>query len=74
MIPWHATSEVAKTFAEGAERYGETAWHSQSVTFLLNHAISHLSDYLKGDRSEEHLNHAACNLLMAMEIDSGRHR
>lgn len=33
---------------------------------MLNHALSHIYNFLGGDRSEEHLAHAAWNLLGAI--------
>jgi hypothetical protein len=60
--------EVARVFAEGEKKYGRDAWRQQSVSFLLCHAVSHIGLWFRGDRSEPHLSHAACNLLMAMEV------
>jgi len=52
--------------AEGAEKYGERNWEKgMPVKFLLNHALAHIYEFLAGDRSEDHLGHAAANLLMA---------
>jgi hypothetical protein len=52
--------------AHGAEKYGEGNWlRGMPVKFLLNHALGHIFQYLDGDRSEDHLGHAAANLMMA---------
>ena len=62
--------EVARTCAEGAEKYGDWNWEKgMPVHDLLNHAISHLYTYLAGDRSEPHLGHAAWNVLAAIHSD-----
>ena len=58
---------VARTCAEGAEKYGEFNWEKgQPVPDILNHAIKHIYEFLSGDRSEDHLGHAAWNLMAAI--------
>lgn len=58
---------LARTYAEGAEKFGQFNWENgMPVTDLLNHAIAHLYKFLGGDRSEEHLAHAAWNILGAI--------
>ena len=58
---------VARTCHEGAEKYGPHNWElGQPVSDILNHAIKHIYQYLAGDRSEDHLGHAAWNLLAAI--------
>lgn len=58
---------LARTYAEGAEKFGEFNWENgMPVTDLLNHAIAHLFKFLSGDRSEDHLGHAAWNILGAV--------
>lgn len=58
---------LAQTYAEGARKFGAFNWENgMPVTDLLNHAIAHIFKYLRGDRSEDHLAHAAWNLLGAI--------
>lgn len=58
---------VAATYAEGAEKFGAGNWENgMPVVDLLNHAIAHVYKFLSGDRSEDHLAHAAWNLLGAI--------
>lgn len=58
---------LAKTYAEGAAKRGAANWENgMPVTDLLNHAIGHIYDFLGGDRSEDHLGHAAWNVLGAI--------
>jgi hypothetical protein len=58
---------LAQTYAEGAEKFGYFNWEQgMPVADLLNHAITHIYNFLGGDRSEEHLAHAAWNLLGAI--------
>jgi hypothetical protein len=58
---------LAQTYAEGAEKFGPCNWENgMPVTDLLNHAIAHVYKFLGGDRTEDHLGHAAWNLLGAI--------
>lgn len=58
---------LAKTYAEGAEKFGAHNWENgMPVADLLNHAIAHIYNFLGGDRSEDHLAHAAWNVLGAI--------
>lgn len=58
--------KVAEAMAHGAAKYGEGNWTlGMPVKFLLNHALAHIYNWLDGDRTEDHLGHAAANLLMA---------
>ena len=61
---------VAETCHEGAEKYSDFNWEKgMPVNDILNHAIAHLYQYLSGDRSEDHLAHAAWNCLAAMHSE-----
>jgi hypothetical protein len=54
----------------GAVTYGENNWQKgMPLSHCLNHALAHLYKYLEGDRTEDHLAHAACNLLMACHFE-----
>jgi len=58
---------VAEAYAEGAAKFGACNWENgMPVTDLLNHAIAHVYKFLAGDRAEDHLAHAAWNLLGAI--------
>lgn len=58
---------LARTYAEGAAKFGAFNWENgMPVNDLLNHAIAHVYKFLSGDRSEDHLAHAAWNLLGAI--------
>lgn len=61
---------VAETCAEGAAKYGDYNWErGMPISEMLNHGIAHIYNYLAGDRSEDHLAHAAWNLLGAMHSE-----
>lgn len=62
---------VAETCAEGARKYDDFNWEKgMPISDLLNHAIIHIYKYLAGDRSEDHLAHAAWNLLAAIHSEA----
>lgn len=61
---------LAETYAEGSQKYGDHNWQKGIPTSdLMNHAIRHIYIWLGGDRSEDHLAHAAWNLFAAMHFD-----
>ncbi len=58
---------LAKTYAEGAQKFGEFNWENgMPAVDLINHAIRHLFRFLAGDREEDDLGHAAWNILGAI--------
>jgi len=58
---------LAQTYAEGMRKFGYCNWENgMPVTDLLNHAIAHIYKFLGGNRDEDHLAHAAWNLLGAI--------
>ncbi len=65
-MPAVGVRRAAEAMALGASKYGENNWTlGMPVKFLLNHALAHIYTWLDGDRTEDHLGHAAANLLMA---------
>ena len=65
---------VAKVWAVGAQRYGVQNWElGFPMWTLFNHLLGHLWDYLGGDRSEDHLAHMACNVVMLVTEDEMRY-
>lgn len=55
---------LAETCAEGARKYGDRNWlKGIPASEMLNHAIRHIYLYLEGDATEDHLAHAAWNIL-----------
>lgn len=62
---------VARTYAEGAAKYGDVNWErGMPVGDLLNHALRHIFMYLAGDRTEPHLPHAAWGVMAAIASDT----
>ena len=55
---------LAETCAEGAKKYADRNWEKGiPASVMLNHAIRHIYLWLQGDDSEDHLAHAAWNVL-----------
>lgn len=68
LLPPLGALEVAKVLKVGADKYGDDAnWHKVTTREHLNHALSHLFAFLAGDGQDDHLGHAACRLLMALD-------
>lgn len=70
LIPYIGMKRVAQTCAEGAKKYGERNWErGMPISTLLNHAARHIYLYIAGDKIEDHLAHAAWNLLAACHME-----
>lgn len=64
---------LAETCAEGAKKYGDRNWERGfPATSLVNHALRHVNLWLAGDALEDHLAHAAWNLLALMHFEERR--
>lgn len=64
---------LAETCADGASKYGDRNWEKGfPVSVLVNHALRHINLWLSGDDSEDHLAHAAWNLLGVMHFEELR--
>jgi hypothetical protein len=62
-----ALSILARTLAAGRRTHRAGAWRSKTVQKHLQHARKHLDLLASGAGAEDHLGHAACRLLMALE-------
>lgn len=68
LFPPTAMLKLAEVLAKGATTYGDRNWRLITVNEHLNHATTHILKHHAGDTSEPHLSHAACRMLMALEI------
>jgi hypothetical protein len=60
---------LAETCAEGAAKHGDTTWERLRSKDHMNRALAHLVSYQAGDRSEDHLAHAAWRLFALMHFE-----
>ncbi len=64
---------LAEACAEGAEKYGDRNWEKGiPASRMINHALRHVYLWLDGDESEDHLAHAAWNLLGVCHFEETR--
>lgn len=66
LIPPLSLLEISMVLATGADKYGEWNWTGLSTHDHLNHALTHITGWLAGDRSENHLVNAGCRILFAI--------
>lgn len=69
-LSWIALRRIAAIYTEGADRYGTNNWR-QGLTFsdTVNHLMEHLTLYLLGDRSADHLAKVAWGCMALMEFE-----
>jgi hypothetical protein len=64
------TAIIAGVMKEGFDKYGAYNWErGMPIGDILNHGLRHIFQYLSGDRSEDHLAHAAWNLFASMHME-----
>lgn len=68
LFPAAAYLHLARILAVGAEKYGEFNWHEVTFSEHINHALTHIKAYGAGDRQDDHIGHAACRMVMALEV------
>lgn len=69
LLPPLAILAVARVLHGGAEKYGPDNWRGIATADHINHAIVHMFAFLAGDAQDEHLAHAVCRLLFALDLD-----
>ena len=63
-----ALCALARTLTAGRHTHRAGAWRLKPVQKHLQHARKHLDLLASGAGAEDHLAHAACRLLMALEL------
>jgi hypothetical protein len=64
---------LAETYGEGAMKYGDHNWRKGiPISNLVNYALAHITAFLAGDRTEDHLAHASWNLFAIMHFEETR--
>lgn len=64
-----ALFRIAEIQKGGDEKYGPDNWRRLPVEDHINHALAHIFGHQAGDRSDDHLGHAATRLLFALAVD-----
>ena len=67
LMPAKAMMEVGRVLKEGAAKYGIDNWRKIETRDHVNHVLVHLYAWLDGDEQDDHLGHAACRAMMALE-------
>lgn len=60
---------TAKVMTHGAEHYGVENWKNfspEQVLDIQRHLFKHVCQFMAGEIDEDHLAHAACNLMFLM--------
>lgn len=52
--------------AEESGKHTPGSWTKEGMEHHLSRVVQHIADYMSGDRSEEHLEHALCRMSMAV--------
>lgn len=64
LLPAGALKRLAQLYERGANKYGDRNWEKgQPLSRYLDSAMRHITDYLAGDREEDHIIAAAWNCL-----------
>ena len=75
LLPMDSLRAAARVMARGAEIHGEHNWRNGiPIEDCLDHVIDHVAKYVLGDRSEDHLAHAVCGLLMSWHFANAEHQ
>lgn len=69
LFPPRALLAVANVLKLGADKYGAENWRKIPVRDHVNHALVHLFAMLAGDASDDHLEHAACRIMFALDLE-----
>ena len=68
LMPGKAALVVAGILRDGSAKYGDNNWRGIPLGDHINHALMHIYAHLAGDNQDDHLGHAACRMLMAVEM------
>lgn len=71
-FPLTALHMLSKLQKLGDDKYGPHNWRSIQEHEHVNHAFEHLLSHCTGDRTDDHLLHAAWRLIAAVEVRATR--
>ena len=63
-----AIETIREVIRNGEDNHPLFSWVPLGVAGNMAHFSKHIDLYRDGDKSEDHLSHAACRLLMALEL------
>lgn len=70
LVPPLALTRLAQHYENGAKHHGERNWEKGfPISRCVDSAMRHLSQYLSGDRSEDHLAAVAWQVFSAMHFE-----
>ena len=80
LLPPYALEEIAKVFTHGAEKYEDFNYlkgNGLDLNRLYGACLRHLNSWKKGELNDKesnysHISHAACCLMMILEIENKR--
>jgi len=65
-----AIHRLALVFEKGAKKYGDRNWEKGiPAENLIDHALRHIFAYMAGEKDEDHIAHAAWNLLAIIHFE-----
>lgn len=68
LLPPFGMRLVAQCLGVNSGKYGVDNWKNIPANEHIGHAQNHINEFMLGDRSEDHLVHAATRLLFAIEL------
>lgn len=73
LLPPHAILKISEILKSGAAKYNKgddehPNWRLIPLRDHLNHALIHITAYLADDKQENHLAHAGCRILFAVDL------
>lgn len=73
-IPPEVLKLLAECLGRGARIYGKENWKKIPLSDNLNHAMNHINEWRRGDRSEPHLVNVMARITFALwqAVDSGQ--
>lgn len=67
LLPAKALLHEAAILKYGADKYGDNNWRKIPLKDHINHALTHILAFQDGDTQDDHIGHATCRMLMALE-------
>lgn len=65
-----AIKAISQARQDGVPIYGPETWRQANMAHRLDHAATHIYQYKRGERDEDHLAHAICDLVFVYATKS----